>query len=146
MVTALSPGFHFYITKKLKFSGFLLCFHVFDVYWVIYSGYKIFILVICSLFYQIFHLTAMNFLVLIFFFIVHVLVAPSLGIQDENWIRIFMPKNKVTNTISAKPTVNKTVNKTRMVFISTKMVANGQTFFENCWFIFLMITLHRHAT
>lgn len=67
-----------------------------------------------------------------FFFIVHVLVAPSLHIQDENGIRIFMPKNKVTNTISAKPTVNKTVNKTPIVFISTKMVANGQTFFENC--------------
>lgn len=51
-----------------------------------------------------------------FSFIVPVLVAPSLRIQDENGIRIFMPKIKVTNTISAKPT--------------KKMVANGHALLE----------------
>lgn len=78
--------------KELKSSGFLLWFHVCDEYWVIYTGCKIFILAISSLYYQILGLPAINFLVWIFSFIVHVLVAPSLGIRDTKLNQNFHAK------------------------------------------------------
>lgn len=59
---------------------------------------------------------------------------------------MFMPKDKVTNTIYAKPIIIMIINKTQWFLFLKKMVAKGHTYFGNCLFISQMITLHRHVT